>query len=145
MSQEIEGEVAVRVWAGLQTFVATHERRRELQETLGIGRGLGRVKLLLLLLEGPLSLREIAEASAIDAPYATVIVDKLESRGLVERSAHPKDHRRKIVQLTRSGRKSANDARRILAEPPEVLSTLSTAELERLDQLLAKLIDPVTN
>jgi DNA-binding MarR family transcriptional regulator len=132
-------EKAARVWSGLKTFVDAHERRGELQEILGLGRGLGRVKLLLLLLDGPLTLREIAEASGIDAPYATVIVDKLEGLGLVERTAHPDDNRRKLAQLTPAGRGAAVLAGRILAEPPTVLVDLTPGELAQLDDLVKKL------
>ena len=39
----------------------------------------------------------------VDPPYATLIVDTLEERGLVERRPDPADRRRKIVQLTASG------------------------------------------
>ena len=90
-------EVAARVWSALQAFVAAHDRRARTPRALDLGRGLGRVKVLVLLHGGPLTLREIAEANAVDAPYATVIVDKLVSRGLVERTAHPDDNRRKLV------------------------------------------------
>jgi DNA-binding MarR family transcriptional regulator len=122
----------------LQAFVDTY-RRRELQDILGIGRGLGRVKLLLLLLEGPHTLSGIAEARGIDAPYATVIVDKLEALGLVERTAHPDDHRRKLVQLTSAGKKAAILSRRMLAEPPSSFSSLSKTDLLHLEQLVEKL------
>jgi DNA-binding MarR family transcriptional regulator len=139
--KESDAEVAARVWSDLQAFVDTY-RRRELQDILGIGRGLGRVKLLLLLLEGPQTLSGIAEARGIDAPYATVIVDKLAALGLVERTAHPDDLRRKLVQLTSAGKKAALLARRLLAEPPSALSTLPKAELVRLEQLVSKLTAP---
>jgi hypothetical protein len=47
-----------------------------------------------------------------------VIVDKLAVRGLVERTAHPDDNRRKLVKLTAAGREAAALAGQILAEPP---------------------------
>src|ERR1700749_6529 len=93
-------ELAARVWSALQSFVDGQDRRAELREALGLGRGTGLVTVLLALTHGPLTLREIAEANGVDAPYATVIVDKLESRGLVQRTAHPDDNRRKLVALT---------------------------------------------
>jgi DNA-binding MarR family transcriptional regulator len=132
-------EIAARVWSALQAFVAAQDRRRELQEALDLGRGLGRVRLLVLLTRGPLTLRDIAEANGVDAPYATVVVDKLVSRGLVQRTAHPDDNRRKLVKLTAAGREAAALAERILAEPPAALTALPPADLAYLDELLARL------
>lgn len=135
-------DAAARVWTALQSFVDLHDRRKSLQEILGLGRGLGRIRLLLFLLSGPATLREIAEAGAMDAPYATVIVDKLEGLGLVERTAHPDDHRRKLVQLTPAGREATTLASRVLAEPPSVLAELPSADLAYLDEILARLVSP---
>ena len=50
-----------------------------------------------------MTLTQLAEANSVDAPYATLIVDKLESHGLVERRPHPDDGRRKLVRLTPHG------------------------------------------
>jgi DNA-binding MarR family transcriptional regulator len=130
---------ATRVWTSLQSFVDAYDRRKDLQEVLGLGRGLGRIRLLLFLLSGPATLRDIAEAGAMDAPYATVIVDKLEGLGLVERTAHPDDHRRKLVQLTPAGSEATRLASEILAEPPEVLRELPSGDLAYLEEILARL------
>jgi DNA-binding MarR family transcriptional regulator len=132
-------ETAVRVWSALQAFVAAQDRREELRAVLGIGRGTGRVTVLLALTSGPMTLREIAEANGVDAPYATVIVDKLENRGLVQRTAHPDDHRRKLVILTDAGRDAAALAERILTEPPAALAALPPEDLACLDGVLARL------
>ena len=135
-------ETAARVWSALQAFVAAEDRREALREALGIGRGTGRVTVLLALTRGPMTLRDIAEANGVDAPYATVIVDKLEGRGLVQRTAHPDDHRRKLVVLTAAGREAAELARRILTEPPAELAALPPADLALLDEILARLSPP---
>ena len=134
-----ENDVATREWTALKKFVDANEPRRELQEILGLGRGFGRVKLLLLLVDSPLTLRDIAEARGIDAPYATVIVDKLEGLGLVERTAHPDDHRRKLVQLTPAGREAARHAARVLAEPPRALASLPSGDLAHLEDILTRI------
>jgi DNA-binding MarR family transcriptional regulator len=132
-------DAAKRAWTALKTFVDANEPRRELQEILGLGRGLGRVKLLLLLVDAPLTLRQIADANCIDAPYATVIVDKLEGLGLAERTAHPDDHRRKLVQLTPAGREAARLAARVLAEPPPTLASLPPGDLAHLEDILTRI------
>jgi DNA-binding MarR family transcriptional regulator len=135
-------EVAARVWSAMHAFVTANDRNRELQEGLGLGRGTGRVKALLLLANGPATLRDIAEANQIDRPYATVIVDKLVSFGLVERTAHPDDFRRKLVKLTKAGKEAVEHARRIFFEPPAGLAALAPAELNVLDELLTRLVAP---
>jgi DNA-binding MarR family transcriptional regulator len=129
----------------MHEFVAGQDRRRELQEALDLGRGLGRVKVLVLLTDGPMTFRDIAEANGVDAPYATVIVDKLVSRGLVERTAHPDDNRRKLVKLTAAGREAAALAERILAEPPAALVALAPADLNFLDEVLTRLVPAMAN
>jgi DNA-binding MarR family transcriptional regulator len=134
-----DNEAAVRVWSALQVFVDSHRPRKELQEILGLGRGLGRVKTILLLVKGPTTLRDIAESLSVDAPYATVIVNKLEDVGFVERTAHPDDERRKLVQLTPAGREAARLAARIYARPPKALESLSSEDISNLEVLLAKL------
>jgi DNA-binding MarR family transcriptional regulator len=138
-AQSPDNDVATRVWTVLKTFVDDNEPRQQLQEILGLGRGFGRVKLLLLLVETPLTLRDIAEARGIDAPYATVIVDKLEGLGLAERTPHPDDHRRKLVQLTSTGREAARLAARVLAEPPRSLASLPPGDLAHLEDVLTRL------
>jgi DNA-binding MarR family transcriptional regulator len=132
-------EVAARVWLAMHAFVIANDRNRELQEGLGLGRGTGRVKVLLMLLSGPATLREIAEANQIDAPYATVIVEKLVTLGLVERTPHPDGHRRKLVKLTEAGRDAVEHANRILSEPPADLAALPPADLDLLAEVLGRL------
>jgi len=52
---------ATRVWQALRALVLAHDQRDALRDTLGLGRGTGRIKVLLRLTEGPLTLRDIAE------------------------------------------------------------------------------------
>lgn len=131
-----------RVWAALQAFVYAQDRREELRETLGLGRGTGRVAALLRLTEGPLTLRDIAELIGVDAPYATLIVDHLEARGLVERTLHPGDRRRKLVTLTPAGREAAALAAHIKNQPPAALTQLTDDELAFLDSMLERFGPP---
>jgi len=131
-----------RLWAALQAFVYAQDRREELRETLGLGRGTGRVAALLRLTDGPLTLRDIAELIGVDAPYATLIVDHLEARGLVERTLHPGDRRRKLVTLTPAGREAAALAAHIKNQPPAAFTQLTDAELAFLDSMLERLGPP---
>lgn len=136
-----QGETAARVWAAMHAFVMANDRNRELQEGLGLGRGTGRVKVLLMLLGGPATLRDIAEANQVDAPYATVIVDKLVRLGLAERAGHPGGRRRKLVSLTEAGWQAAERAKRILSEPPAGLAALAAADLDLLEEIFSRLAE----
>jgi DNA-binding MarR family transcriptional regulator len=125
----------------MQTFVEANGRKHAMQQALGFRLGGGRGKILFKLRERPMTLSEIAECHGIDASYATIIVDKLESLDLVERTAHPDDRRRKLVRLTPAGLEVAAKAEVILAEPPPALLAMSASDLAQLDQLLAPLAD----
>jgi DNA-binding MarR family transcriptional regulator len=74
-----------------------------------------------------------------------VIVDKLVSLGLVERTAHPDDLRRKLVKITEAGRGAVEHAERIYFEPPPGLAALAPADLNLLDAVLTRLIEPPAN
>jgi len=132
-----ETDTASRVWAALYEFVTGQDRRRALRAGLDLGPG--KVEALIELAAGPLTLRELARALEIDPPAATVGVDQLEARGLVYRTAHPDDRRRKLVHLTDAGRDAARHARAILNEPPPELTRLDPDDLARLEEIFAPL------
>jgi DNA-binding MarR family transcriptional regulator len=132
-------EPAARVWAAMQAFVTAQDRRRELRAAFDFGRGSGRLTALLTLSDGPLTMGELADSQGIDPPNATVIVDKLESHGLVERTPHPGGNRRKLVTLTEAGRKAAAQASEILARPPTAIAELPPDDLAALERILARL------
>jgi len=75
----------------MQQFVDSHNRHVDLAQALGFRLGAGRGKILFQLRDGAMTLTDLAEANGVDAPYATLIVDKLEAHGLVERQPHPED------------------------------------------------------
>ena len=91
--------------------------------------------------EAPLSMRELATDLGIDAPYATVVVDDLERRGLVERSVSSSDRRAKVVDLTIEGRTLARRARSILERPPVEMESLSMKQLSTLHHTLSTLME----
>lgn len=128
---------ASRVWTALHEYVTGQDRRRALRAALDLGPG--KVEVLIKLAGGPMTLREIAIAVDVDPPAATVGVNQLEARGLVYRTAHPDDNRRKLVHLTQAGRDAARRAQEILAEPPAEMASLDPQDLARLDEILARL------
>ena len=130
-------DTATRVWTALHDFVTGQDRRRALRAALDLGPG--KVEVLIKLAEGPMTLREIARTAEIDPPAATVGVDQLEARGLVRRTAHPDDNRRKLVHLTDAGRDAAQRGQAILNKPPPALTNLGSDDLARLDEILPRL------
>lgn len=130
-----------RAWALMHQFVEAQNRRGQLAEALGFRLGGGRGKVLLQLRNGPVTLGELAEAQGFDAPYTTLIVDKLEAHGLVERRPHPDDRRRKLVALTASGVAAIETADAVLRRPPSAMESLPAKDLEKLTSLLTRLLE----
>ena len=93
-----------------------------------------------LLHKGPLPAGEIGRRIELTSGSITTAIDRLESRGLVERSADAGDRRVKKVALTRSGRALIT---RIFDKHKADLETaaagLTRAERETLIGLLKKL------
>jgi DNA-binding MarR family transcriptional regulator len=131
---------AGRVWSAMRALVEAQPTKQRLRDALDLGRGSGRVKSLIWLTEGPLSLSGLAEAVGVDAPYATLIVDSLEERGLVERQPDPADRRRKLVTLTPAGQDAVAQVLRIQMEPPPGFASLSAAELDTLEKLVWRIM-----
>ena len=123
-------------WLLMSDLVLDNQRRREVSEAVGVS--FGRARAVRRLARKPMSMGELAAALEIDPPNATVIVDELESMGLVRRRPHPTDRRAKVVEATRKGRQLARRADAILATPPPELSALSTEDLEALGRILSR-------
>jgi DNA-binding MarR family transcriptional regulator len=138
-SDRPSAELPATAWRLMRQFVEAHGTSDELRERLGLGAGRGRIRVLFLLTARPMTLAQLAEAHGVDRPYATIIVDKLERLGFVERQPHPSDRRSKVVSLTPAGRDAAALADRILSEPPSPLRELDTDQLTELIGLLSLL------
>ena len=123
----------------MRQFVEANKHSQVLKEQLGLGAGSGRIKVLFLLREQPMTLAQLADAHGVDRPYATIIVDKLEQLGFVERQPHPSDRRSKLVRLTPAGRDATALADRIIGEPPAELLALDPGQLTELIGLLSLL------
>lgn len=88
----------------------------------------------------PLTMGELARSLACDASNVTGLVDRLESRGLVERRASRRDRRVKVIALTREGGHVRARLVARLSRPPDPISRLSDADRERLTAILRKVI-----
>jgi DNA-binding MarR family transcriptional regulator len=126
------------VWLLMSDLVLDNERRREVSEALGIS--FGRARTVRRLARQPMSMGELAAALGIDPANATVVVDDLESLGLVRRRPHSTDRRAKVVEATRKGKEMARRANTILGTPPPALSALSTTDLEALRRILESVV-----
>src|SRR2546423_12732530 len=74
-----------------------------------------------LLHKGPLPVNEIGKKVLLTSGSITVAVDRLETKGLVERRAHRTDRRAKIVHLNKGGREVNTPAYAQHAAHPEHL------------------------
>src|SRR6266498_5396379 len=111
--------VAAEAWGALLDLTMGQRNRsfRILQE---FGLTPGDLRALFALdQETPRQMRTLARAWACDASNVTWMVDRLESRGLVERRMLPSDRRAKAVALTPPGVQiKAQLARRLYRPPP---------------------------
>jgi MarR family 2-MHQ and catechol resistance regulon transcriptional repressor len=94
-----------------------------------------------LLHKGPLPVNEIGRKVLLTSGSITVAVDRLETKGLVERRAHGTDRRTRIVHLTKEGRKLITSAYAEHAADMERLASASLTSTERktLIRLLKKI------
>jgi MarR family 2-MHQ and catechol resistance regulon transcriptional repressor len=84
-----------------------------------------------LLHKGPLPVNEIGKKVLLTSGSITVAVDRLETKGLVERRAHGTDRRTRIVHLTKEGRKLIT---RVYANHAADMERLASASLKRSER-----------
>jgi DNA-binding MarR family transcriptional regulator len=92
----------------------------------------------LRLLGEPRTMSELAMAMHCDNSNLTGIVDRLEERGLVERTPADYDRRVKLIAATDEGRRLASELTRRMAEAPEPLQRLSAADQRTLRDILKR-------
>jgi len=89
-------------------------------------------------LDRPMAMGELAQRLCCDASNVTGIVDRLESRGLVERRTAPGDRRVKHLVLTEAGRHLRREHRDGLTVGLPLLDDLSAEERRTLADLLRR-------
>ncbi|HEX3621829.1 MAG TPA: MarR family transcriptional regulator [Acidimicrobiales bacterium] len=87
-------------------------------------------------LDEPIPMRDLADRLCCDASNVTGIVDRLESRGLVERRTASDDRRVKQLVLTEAGRQLEREHRQGLIVDLPLLDDLSADERRQLAELL---------
>jgi DNA-binding MarR family transcriptional regulator len=88
------------------------------------------------------SQQALTEGLCIDTNYCVMLLNDLESSGLVERRRDPADRRRHIVSMTEQGRKAlhqAEAAQQTLED--EILGALDAEQRSKLAQLLRTAIE----
>ncbi len=140
MSVSTSTSPAVEAWALIARLFFEHGRPRimnagqelELSPPQGI---------VLRFLDEPRPMGELAQLMRCDNSNMTGIVDRLEERGLVERTAAAGDRRVKLIALTGKGRELREKLIRRMAEPPEPIVGLSVAYQRALRDIIARALD----
>ncbi|BAX96218.1 putative transcription regulator protein, MarR [Mycobacteroides stephanolepidis] len=128
--------LADEVWRTMASLVLDNRDgwRRMVVEATGLP--FSRVRILRRLARQSMTVKGIAEATALAAPAATVAVSDLEQRGLVVRRIDPDNRRCKRVSLTDEGRRLMAVIAEMDDPAPAGLAALSEAELKNLQAIL---------
>src|SRR5882762_10428870 len=89
----------------------------------------------------PLPMSRLADTLSCDASNVTGLVDRLESRGLVQRQASAQDRRVRVLQLTPTGTRIRAQVLRRMSGRSLPLSKLSIGRQRTLVKLLEALVD----
>ncbi|MFI8421688.1 MarR family winged helix-turn-helix transcriptional regulator [Streptomyces sp. NPDC085479] len=125
---ELIGTVVARYHQEYEEAAAAHSLTGAQARVLG-----------LLALE-PTPMRKIAEKLKCEPSNVTGIIDRLESRGLVERRPDPADRRVKLAAPTDDGRDTARRLRESLHFAREPLGELTGVERTLLRDLLLRML-----
>ena len=86
----------------------------------------------------PMSMHAVAARLACDASNVTGIVDRLETRGLVERRGDEQDRRVKMLAVTAEGVAVRDGLRERVFAPPPPIARLSAADQRALRDILRR-------
>ena len=137
MSVETSPTTAEQAWALVARLFFEHGRPKmmDANQELELSPPQG---IVLRFLDEPRPMGELAALMRCDNSNMTGIVDRLEERGLVERTAAVRDRRVKLNALTEHGRALRDELNRRMAEPPEVIERLSLADRRALRDILRR-------
>jgi DNA-binding MarR family transcriptional regulator len=117
--------------------IALHLLRGLRRQDDALSVGPARLSALSVLLSGPKTMSELAEAEQVRLPTMTRIVSGLEGMGLARRVPHPTDRRSVRVEMTRAGAETIGRGRTLRVERLErSLRALDDAELARIEAAL---------
>ena len=132
---------AAEAWAALAELFFHHGRPKMMSagQALDLSPPQG---IVLRFLDEPRPMGELAAMMHCDNSNLTGIVDRLEERGLVERTAAQGDRRVKLIALTETGHELRAEMARLMAEPPEPIERLSAKDQRALRDILRRALDP---
>lgn len=119
---------------GLASQIGAHLRERAVKLGLTAAQATA-----LRELTGAMTLSELADRMSCEPSNATVVIDKLERQGLVERRPHPSDRRAKQLVLTAEGVELRKRLLELLAQESP-LAGLTRQEQRMLHDLLDRAI-----
>jgi DNA-binding MarR family transcriptional regulator len=85
-----------------------------------------------------LPMSALADSLHCDASNVTGIVDRLESRALLERRSSPEDRRVKVLAVTEEGQRLRERIAERMGEPPAALVDLDEADKRALRDILQR-------
>lgn len=97
--------------------------------------------LLNLVADQPMPMGQLAGAMSCDASNVTGLVDRLESRGLLQRSQSADDRRVKVLTLTPLGERLRSALLERMTSSPPTLERLSEADQRALARILRRLLE----
>lgn len=140
-----EGQLSVGVMAPIVGYLlaqASVTTDQVFAAVTGTGLSLRKVEftILALVLANPnVTGSALAKALSVTSPNITMWLDKLESRGLIERERSTRDRRAQHVRATAEGRSVVQDvANRVVAAEQLALAGLTAGERAILSELLHK-------
>jgi len=90
--------------------------------------------------EGAITQHALGRCVGMDPSSMVGTIDELESKGLVERRPHPSDRRAHALHITKRGRQTLAEGRKIARRAgAELLAPLDQSEREELHDLLLRL------
>ncbi|MEO7092352.1 MAG: MarR family transcriptional regulator [Polyangiales bacterium] len=89
-------------------------------------------------IDRPMTMTDLANQLFCDASNITGLVDKLESRDLIERQASTEDRRVKMIALTKAGAALRTKLLERFYEPPPPLTALPEADKKALRDILRR-------
>jgi DNA-binding MarR family transcriptional regulator len=134
VDKKSNADLAAEVWLLMSDLVLDQDRRRRVADATGIS--FGHARAVRRVAKRPMGMSALAAALNMDPSNTTVLVDRLESEGLVIRQPDPDDRRARLVEATKKGKAIARKAEAVLRTPPPALSNLDTASLEEFARTL---------
>jgi MarR family transcriptional regulator, organic hydroperoxide resistance regulator len=138
----LETDPAVRAWRAMFELTLSKGRPRFPAVAQDLGLTPQQLQVLRLLADGSeVPMGALADKLFCEASNVTGIVDRLETRGLIERRPDAADRRVKRLAITGEGLRVHSHALERLYEPPPEIARLSRAEQRTLADLLVKALD----